>query len=154
MCPPLVKYDNPSKYKIHFEETYCKTPTLTFDGIKVFFSKNNFEHAFYESSDRRGSKDIFSIIRAQRIDWIKKTLENASASIYQGWDKKKKVYMPHRRVSVVYEDFVVIISLSLNKTGDLKGKFITCYQADNSIGKIRNSPIWDKKSCINYLEGK
>lgn len=154
MYPPLVEYNNPYEYKAHFEETYCKAPILTFDGIKVFFSKSDFKHAFYESSDRRGAKDLFSTVRAKRIDWIKITLQNVNANIYQGWDKKRKVYMPHRRVSVVYEDFVVIISLSLNRSGELKGKFITCYQADNSIEKIKSSPMWNKQECIAYLEGK
>ena len=47
MLPPFVEYDTPKEYKNHFEKVYCKTPTLTFDGINVFFSKYKFEHAFF-----------------------------------------------------------------------------------------------------------
>ena len=50
---------------------------------------------------------------------------------------------PARRVSVVYENYVVIIQLSKKHDGTLKGHFKTAYVADNSIGKIRNSPKWN-----------
>ena len=153
MLPPFVEYDTPKEYKNHFEKVYCKTPILTFDGINVFFSKDKFEHAFFESTKRNGVKDIFSEERAKRIDWIKATLENPKADLYQGWDKDSKKYFHHRRVSVVFGDFAVIIGLSLNKkSGELKGNFITCYEANNSIGKIRTSPVWDKQKCLDYLK--
>ncbi len=32
---------------------------VTFDGIKVFFSKDKFDHAFFESTKRNGVKDTF-----------------------------------------------------------------------------------------------
>lgn len=153
MLPDFVIYETPEEYKCYYEEIYCKAPTLTFDGIKVFFSKDKFDHAFFESTKRNGVKDIFSEERAKRIDWIKATLENPKADLYQGWDKDSKKYFPHRRVSVVFGDFAVIIGLSLNKkNGELKGNFITCYEADNSIGKIRISPVWDKQKCLDCLK--
>lgn len=152
MAPPFVQYNTPAEYKTHYEVHYCQRPITTFDGIKIFFPKHKFGHAFYESSQRNGIKDTFSDERAKRINWIKDTLENPNADLYQGWDKESKVYLPHRRVSVVYGDFAVIIGLSLNKNGELKGNFITCYEADNSIGKIRNSPLWDKEKCLDYLK--
>ncbi|MCK9371909.1 MAG: hypothetical protein M0P91_01825 [Sulfuricurvum sp.] len=152
MAPPFVQYDTPVEYKTHYEVNYCQRPIMTFDGINVFFGKDKFEHAFYESSDRRGSKDTFSDERAKRINWIKDTLENPNAVLYQGWDFKTKQYKPDGRVSVVYGDFVVVIRLSLNKSGVLKGNFVTCYEADNSISKIKSSPLWDKKECLDYLK--
>ena len=39
MLPDFVIYETPEEYKCYYEEIYCKAPTLTFDGIKVFFSK-------------------------------------------------------------------------------------------------------------------
>jgi hypothetical protein len=42
--------------------------------------------------------------------------------------------------------------LSLNKAGELKGNFITCYEADNSIAKIRTSPVWDKEKCLDDIK--
>lgn len=152
MPPSLIIYDTPDKYKAHYEEYYCKRPIMTFDGIPVFFPKEKFSHAFYESSNRRGSKDLFSQERSQRIDWIRMTLESNEALLFQGWDSKKKCYHADSRVSVVYENFVVVIRLSLKRNGMLKGNFVTCYQADNSIGKIKSSPVWNKEKCMEELQ--
>jgi len=33
----------------------------------------------------------------------------------------------------------------------LKANFTTCYRADNSIDKIRTSPLWIKKKCLDAL---
>lgn len=152
MSPSFILYDTPDEYKAHYEEHYCKKPIITFDDIPVFFPKDKFSHAFYESSDRRGSKDLFSLERSKRIEWIRLTLESREALLFQGWDSKKKCYHPDSRVSVVYDNFVVVIRLSLKRNGKLKANFITCYQADNSIGKIKNSPIWDKEECMKELQ--
>ena len=152
MSSMFVIYSTPDEYKYHYEEQYCKRPILTFDGISVFFSKDKFSHAFYESSDRRGSKDLFSQERSKRIDWIRFTLESKEALLFQGWNSKKKCYHSDSRVSVVFENFVVVIRLSLKKNGTLKGNFVTCYQADNSIGKIKSSPIWNLDKCLEELQ--
>lgn len=152
MYPPKVIYSTVEEYRAHYEEYYCKVPIITIDGIKIFFPKDAFDHAFFESSDWQGAKDVFSKIRAERINWITATLQNPNAMMYQGWDGFNKRYVPDRRVSVVYEDFVVIIGLSLSRKGELKGNFITCYQADNSIRKIKTSPHWNKDLCIKKLQ--
>jgi hypothetical protein len=152
MSSDFVIYDTPAEYKTHYEEHYCKRPIVTFDEIPVFFSKDKFSHAFYESSDRRGSKDLFSQERSKRIDWIRMTLESKEALLFQGWDSKKKCYHTDSRVSVVYENFVVVIRLSLKRNGKLKGNFVTCYQADNSIRKIKSSPAWNKEKCMEKLQ--
>lgn len=111
----------------------------------------NFGHAFYESSARDGRKDVFSPVRAQRIDWIKATLENPDADLFQGWDKRARQYDGTRRVAVVYEDFVVVVAIGLTKARVLKANFVTCYQADNSINKIRRSPAWSRLDCLRQL---
>ncbi len=151
MSPSFLNYETPQEYKNYYEENYCKRPIVTFDNIRIFFPKNKFSHAFYESSDRRGSKDVFSQERAKRIGWIRLTLQSEEALQFQGWDSKNKCYFEDGRVSVVYENFVVVIKLSLNNSGILKGNFITCYQADNSIEKIKGSPTWDIDSCMEKL---
>lgn len=152
MAPPaLVVYSTTEEYRRHYERMYCRGCIKTFDGIRVYFAKQKFDHAFFESKNRDGRKDDFSIIRAQRIDWIKATLENPKATIYDGWDKRNRRYDGTRRVSIVYENFVVVIALSLKRDGALKGNFITCYQADNSIDKIRQSPKWSLESCMGKL---
>lgn len=136
--PPLRQRLTIEQYRIHFEAVYCHKPIITFDQIAVRFYKRDFDHCMYESSVRNKIKDQFSIERSERIDWIKATLENPNAILYQGWDKTKKTYDSARRVAVVFEDFVVVIALRANK----KARFITAYLADNSMAKIRMSPKW------------
>lgn len=149
--PPLIFYDTPNEYKRHYLRHYCCSKIITFDSIQVYFGSSKWEHVFYDSSLRDGKKDVFSPMRAQRIDWIKATLENANAELYQGWNKKTKTYENNRRVSVVYEDFVVVILISQLDASKIpyKAQFITAYVADNSIKKIRKSPKWDMGKIIS-----
>jgi len=149
--PPLLHYPNESDYREHYKRHYCRGHIVSFDGIRIYFQQQRFEHAFYEGY----GKGRFAPARAQRLDWVKTTLEHPDADLYQGWDKKRSVYVPERRVSVVYEDFVVVVELGTSNTsGVLKGKFITCYQADNSISKIRHSPLWDIELCLRALRNR
>lgn len=149
--PPLLQLQTEREYREYFINEYCRSIVKTFDGIRVYFNQNNFRHAFYESSQHDGRKDQFSWVRAHRMDWIKSTLENPNAELYQGWNKKNSTYEPNRRVCVVYENFVVVIQLALKNHGQLKGKFTTCYQADNSIEKIRRSPLWSLAKCLQEV---
>lgn len=151
--PPLLSYPTELEYKTHYQKHYLRGTIITFDGIRVFFKPQKFGHAFYENSNgRSGAKDVFSLKRAQRMDWIKLTLEHPEAEIYAGWNKDEKCVEENRRVSVVFDDFVVVIELSLNKKGELKGNFVTCYVADRSIVKIKKSPLWNKESCLQKLQ--
>lgn len=145
--PPLVRYGTEAEYREHYKRHYCRRDVRTTDGLRVYFNATRFEHAFYEG---RG-KYRFSPVRAQRIDWISATLAHPDAALYQGWNKDAKIYVPDRRVSVIYEDFVVVISLRLRGDNSLKGSFVTAYQADNSITKIRTSPRWALEECLNAL---
>ena len=152
--PDLLICEDEREYLAYYRQEYCRKGVVTFDGIHVYFREDRFFHAFYESSNRDGRKDRFSKIRAQRMRWIRATLENAASCLFQGWDNKRKRYDPGRRVCVVYEEFVVILEMRLKKNGTLKAAFITCYQADNSIEKIRNSPKWSKEKCLEVLNKK
>ena len=146
MClPPRVVYATIEEYRQHFERVYCHRPITTFDGIPVQFRKSDFEHCMYESSKRDSNKDRFSAERSQRVDWIRETLTNPKAELYQGWDKRKKKRDPGSRVAVVYEEFVVVIRIYSDGTGGTRGRFVTAYLADNSIRKIRAMPRWVKK---------
>ncbi len=148
--PPLLHYETEAEYRKHYRRVYCRGVIETHDGIRIYFQPQRFEHAFYEGCE----KNRFSPERAQRIDWIGATLTHPEAVQYQGWNNKKNYYTPDRRVSVIYEDFVVVVELALGRNDALKGKFITCYQADNSIGKIRQSPLWDRDLCLRILRGR
>jgi hypothetical protein len=137
-----VNYATEAEYRQHFERVYCKGPIFTFDGIAVRFRKENFDHCMFESTHRDGVKDQFSQERSERIDWIKATLENPKAELFQGWDGKRKCYLQDRRVSVVYEEFVVIIQLLGPPHRQRRAKFITAYLADNNIARIKRGPKW------------
>lgn len=152
--PPLLIFNTEAEYQIYYERTYCRGGIVTFDNIRVYFRKERFSHSFYESSKRDGVKDSFSPERALRMGWIEATLCCPDAVLYAGWDKIKKKYNNSSRVCIVYEDFVVIIRLSLTKSGMLKGEFVTCYQADNSIIKIKRSPKWSRDNCMKILSKK
>lgn len=144
MRPPLVKYESIQEYKKHFINKYCKEVIKTFDNFEVKFYDDMFEHAFFESSDRRGSKDIFSLKRAERIDWIEDVLKDKDAEIYMGYDSKSKRNDWNRRVTIINEDnYVVVIQIIKDK----KAKFITAYVADspNTAIAIRKNPKWTKK---------
>jgi hypothetical protein len=80
-----------------------------------------FEHAFFESSNKRGSKDVFSKNRAHRRDWIEDVLKDENAELYMGYDNKKKTNDNNRRVAIISEDNYVVI-IQINK--ELKANFI------------------------------
>ena len=152
--PPLLHLPDEATYRQHFTHQYCQARIETHDGIRVYFQQKQFDHAFFESTDRRGAKDAFSWLRAKRMDWIGATLGSAATKHYQGWDAKSHRHRPNRRVDLLYEDFVVVLRLDLRKGGDLKANFVTCYQANNSGGRIRAAPLWRAADCINALRQK
>ncbi|CAA7619544.1 hypothetical protein [Magnetospirillum sp. SS-4] len=149
--PPLLTLADEAAYRLHFERTYCRGVITTHDGIRVYFRKEDFDHAFFESSGRRGENDIFSPVRAERMDWIAAALADPTALCFQGWVYKTKRYDATRRVAVVMGDFVVVIAIGRKKDKTLKATFVTCYRADNSIGKILASPLWTLEDCKNAL---
>jgi hypothetical protein len=149
--PPLLKLADQAAYRAHYESTLCRGGIVTHDGIPVFFRKGEFDHAFFESSGRRGENDIFSSDRAMRMDWIAAALADQQALRFQGWDKKRNQSDPARRVTVVIDDFVVVTALRLINENTLKANFVTCYCANNSIGKIKASPLWTLQDCLNAL---
>ena len=143
--PPLLNLADEASYRAHYERTLCRGGIFTHDGIPVFFRREEFDHAFFESSTRRGENDVFSPVRAERMDWIAAALADPGAQRFQGWLKRERRHDPTRRVTVV------IIALSKRRDGRLKANFITCYRADNSIGKIIGAPLWTREDCVNAL---
>ncbi|TVQ53254.1 MAG: hypothetical protein EA377_08480 [Phycisphaerales bacterium] len=138
--PPFVQYETTDEYRAHYERMYCQSPVPTFDGYQVRFRKDRFEHCFYESTRRNKVKDQFSWQRAKRIDWIKAALQDPDAELYVGWDNKRKRHDHTHRVTVIVEDYVVVIRLSKRMTA----QFVTAYVADSqrTIDRIRSSPRW------------
>ena len=121
--------------------TYCdlSTPIYTFDSILVRFYPEIFDHAFYESMDRKKrDKSVLSLNRCQKMLWIKDTLEDPAAILKQGWDRDKKKYVRNRRVALVKNNYVVIIQLINGQVA----RFITAYELSEAenVSQILRSP--------------
>ena len=132
------------EYKKFFIDNYCNKDIYCYDGMKVKFYEDQFEHAFYESKNyKKRDKSIFSEERAQRIPWRKEVLMNESIEIYVGWDRDKKQYNENRRISIITPENYVVV---LNVIDKMKAKFITAYVASKTNAeKIRSAPKWNKK---------
>ena len=143
--PPLKKLKTEREYRKYYEEVYCKNPVKTFDNIYVYFYPEKFDDAFFESKNYKArDKSIFSLKRAERIDYIKYTLENVKDNVYVGWDRDKKRPRKDRRVAILTpENYVVIITI----LSDAKAKFITAYPINNikTALSIYSSEKWIKK---------
>jgi len=139
--PAALNLSTIEEYRHHYEEEYCQNPVITFDGIPVYFKKDRFSDAFFESSKRNGIKDQFSEIRAKRMDWIKAALQDPDADIRAGWDKIKKQYDFKRRVCIVVRKYVVVIGFSPDRS---KAFFYTAYVANSleSLNNLRKAPKW------------
>jgi hypothetical protein len=140
--PALLHLSSETDYRNHFVDHVCCGKVVTNDGIRVYFRRDAFDHAFFESSKRDGGKDTFSPVRAERMDWIIPALKDPTAKCYQGWNSKRSTYDATRRVTVVRGDFVIVLQLRTNKHGALVADFVTCFVADNSSRKIHSSPSW------------
>lgn len=140
----LLKLKNQEEYKKHFIDEYCKKTIKTFDNIHVKFYEDQFEHAFFESENKKKrDKSIFSTERAERMDWIKEVLQSQKSELFIGWDRDKKRYNKNRRISIINEDNYVVI---INIIRDKKAKFITAYPASKTNAtKIRSAPKWEKE---------
>lgn len=140
--PAFLVLKSEHEYREHFVTKYCSGDILTHDGFKVRFFKEKFEDAFFESSNRQTkNKDLFSLERAKRMDWIEYVLTSDISEIFVGWDRENKTLNKKRRVAIISpEDYVVVIDIIdiVNK----KARFITAYHADNSAWKIRSAPKW------------
>lgn len=141
MDPPLRHFKTENEYRQYYEATYCRAIIHTFDGYRVYFPRATFDHAFFESVNRQArDKSQFSWSRAERIDWIKAALFDPSAELYVGWLRDKKRHDANRRITLVYENYVVVLLLNRNKE---TATFITAYVADGTtIAKIRSGPRW------------
>lgn len=144
--PPLLKLENESAYRAHFEAVYCRGTIPTFDGIEVRFRKDDFDHCCYKTERGGFRKTVFCTIRAERIDWIKCALQDPGADLRVGWDNSRKCHRPDRRVAIVSGSYVVIIDIL--KCGR-RARLVTTYVADSGPGQtltnIKRSPKWRRK---------
>lgn len=136
----VAKDHSEEEFREIWRSHYCRKAIYTYDGIRVRFYDSNFDHAFYESSDRRlGDKGILSSRRLSRILWIKDALEDPDAEIHIGYLSKSQSLSGKRRVTLVKGNFVVVIQL-YKKTD---ANFITAFVGDeDTIKKVKSDPLW------------
>lgn len=147
--PPFLEGKTEAEYRTLFESVYCRGPLPTFDGIQVRFRKDDFDHAFFESSSPKSKDDVFSTERAKRIEWIKIALADASADLRVGYDSQLRQPATDRRVAIVKGNFVVIIRIIRER----RAEFVTCYVATTwTLQKIRKSPKWPRKKKTQDAE--
>lgn len=102
-----------AELRLIWKTEYCINPITTFDDVLVKFYEDMFDHCFYESDNRvQKDKSILSLNRLEKLLWIKDTLEDTTSLLKQGWDKDKKKYVANRRVALVKDNYVVIISIN------------------------------------------
>lgn len=118
---------------------YCEQIIKTFDDIVVQFYESMFNHCFYESANRfTKDKSILSYNRLEKIYWIKEALQDPDAVLKVGWDAKNKTYDGSRRITVVKDNYIVVIIVF----SPTKARFVTAYEVDaeENLEKIMNSP--------------
>ncbi len=91
-------------------------------------------------SENRKTKDksILSYNRLEKIYWIKEALQDPDAILKVGWDAKNKTYDGSRRITVVKDNYIVVIIIF----SPTKARFVTAYEVDaeENLEKIMNSP--------------
>lgn len=154
--PALVVYATWQEYLDHYKREYCRSTVITHDGIRVYFTEQRFQHAFWRISRHKGPKDTFDPKRAERIDWIKAVLISTEALLLQGWNNYTKSYEPERRVSILVDDYIVVVEMCFGRNGELRANFVTAFVAadEKTQGKVQTAPPWNKEICIMALKKK
>lgn len=118
---------------------YCEQEIRTFDNIIVQFYESMFDHCFFESANRfKKDKSILSYNRLEKIYWIKDALQDPDAVLKIGWDAKTKSYDNSRRITLVKDNYIVVIIIF----SETKARFVTAYEIneEENLEKILKSP--------------
>lgn len=146
VLPPLLVLPDVDDYRQHYTDALVSQTVYTFDHIRVRFHASSFGHAFFESANRRaGDKSVFARPRAERMPWIRATLESPEATVLAGWLRDKTTVSHDRRAVVVVGEYAVIISLGPRIN---TGTFVTAFPlSHDTAGKLLKSPPWDRQRC-------
>lgn len=142
--PTLLNLNTPADYCTHFRHLYCRSGNVTHDNFTIAFRADIVDHCLYESSKRDKIKDRFSVPRANRLEWIQDALIDPQWPMHFGWDKVKRRIDYSRRVTIVGDEFVVVLRLAQRVA---RGGFVTCFVADRrTVQSIRSGPVWTKNN--------
>jgi len=138
-----LELGNEQAYLDYFYKYFIRQEIFTFDGIRIYFRKSHFYHAFFETNVAH--KDCFSLDRARHMPDILTILQSPVSICRCGWNNREQRHDYHRRVSYLLGTFLVVVLLSRNKqTGVVTGEFITCFEADEiTFSRIQKDPIWN-----------
>lgn len=146
--PPLITTATPNRSDDSFKAliagifkaNYCLRPLVTPFGTVRFSFKRDFNHAFFELGPD-GPKSRFSILRAERVLWIKHALQDPKARHVQGYDKARGCCHRGRRTILVPEHRYVVVVQPAKGDHHI---FITAFVAttDHSWKKLLHSPDW------------
>ncbi len=140
MPPPLLHLPSEADYRAHFDAHYVRnSPLTTFDGLRVRFYSNQFGHAFYTSSTRRGQKVAFDLTRAERMNWIGWALREPSLELYRR-------VMPGGTTRRIALDLATpyLVVCELLTTDPTQAVFITAYVVTDLaiLPTVRGNPRW------------
>ena len=140
LLSPLLSLPDEATFRAHFEVEFVKGPAvITYDGIRIRFYANQFDHAFYTSSTPKSRKDTFSLERAQRMNWIRAAATDPNMEVYRrvmtGGRVRRIILEPN-------EPYVVICEIL--STDPSQAVFITAYpvKSKSALAKMRSNPRW------------
>lgn len=144
----MIELKTIEEYRNYYHANLCATQIQCHLGFPILFRRDNFEHAFYESTRGTAVKtNIFSFERAARMDEIAPALRGNIENVAwkAGWDRKKKAYSSPNRVCLTSADLAIVLNISRDASKRIKlGKFVTAYPAgDHTLSKLKAAPVWD-----------
>lgn len=131
-------------YRAVYLSEYVRADVRNWNGERVRFNAPTFNHAFSEASSYKTSLGVhdvpFSIVRAERIRWIKLALAGSGADIdviaQMRTDNRGRAQR-RRTLIVVQKCYVVVLELQQSPP-DFSYDFITAFPADDDyLRKIR-----------------
>ncbi len=138
--PPLLSLPDEASFQAHFEVEFVEGPAvITYDGIRIRFYANQFDHAFYVSSTPQSGKDKFSLERARRMNWIRAVATDPRMEVYRRVMTGGRV----RRIMLEPNEPYVVICEILSSDPS-QAVFITAYpvKSKSALAKMRSNPRW------------
>lgn len=138
--PPLLSLTDEAAFRAHFEVEFVKGPAvITYDGIRIRFYANQFDHAFYIGSTSKSGKDTFSLERAQRMTWVRAVATDPNMEVYRRVMTGGRV----RRIMLEPNEPYVVICEVLSSDPS-QAVFITAYpvKSKSALAKMRSNPRW------------
>lgn len=140
--PQLLNFEHDDEYLDRYRDVYCTNPIITFDGFQVRFRRADYFHLFCKEEYEGGPRNVFVPQRAQRMDWIKTTLEDNAATLKFGWDRRTRGTMFDRRVALVQGNYTVTIQFEAADSARIVTAFVMDVPAN--VSNLLLQPTWEQ----------